>query len=87
MEQSERTGISVVKAQVPLAEMSADILFVEHDFGKNESMGTDTPVDYLIHFASPTASQYFVSKPVETMITDFYGTQQLLEYAQNCHVT
>lgn len=64
-----------------------DILFVEHDFGKNESMGTDTPVDYLIHFASPTASQYFVSKPVETMITDFYGTQQLLEYAQNCHVT
>lgn len=63
-----------------------DVIFVEHDFGKNKSISTDISVDYLIHFASPTASQYFVSKPVETMITDFYGTRQLLEYAKSCQV-
>lgn len=38
-------------------------------------------VDYIIHGASPTASAYFVSHPVETIKTGISGTMQLLDIA------
>ncbi len=62
-----------------------NILLVEHDFGKAEELPLDVHIDYLIHFASPTASQYFVKKPVETMLTDFDGTAQVLRFGRSKH--
>lgn len=37
-------------------------------------------VDYVVHCASPTASMYFVSNPVETANTIFNGTKAVLEF-------
>jgi len=42
----------------------------------------DGNVDYIIHGASPTASAYFVEKPVETIMTAVLGTRNLLEVAK-----
>ncbi len=61
---------------------SGRVVVVQHDFGSDDALTIDVHVDYLIHFASPTASQYFVSKPAETMLTDFDGTAQMLRF---CH--
>ena len=61
--------------------LGKNIIILKHDFSKTEEMPQEVHIDYLVHFASPTASQYFVSKPVETMMTDFDGTAQLLRFA------
>lgn len=37
--------------------------------------------DYVIHCASPTASKFFVERPVETMLFNTTTTTSLLEYA------
>ena len=39
--------------------------------------------NYIIHCASPTASKYFVEKPVETMLFNTGTTTSLLEYCRN----
>lgn len=41
-----------------------------------------TDVDYIIHGASPTASKYFVSYPVETIMTAVNGTKYVLDLAK-----
>lgn len=38
--------------------------------------------DYIIHCASPTASKYFVSNPVETMRFSIETTTKILDFAQ-----
>lgn len=38
--------------------------------------------DYIIHCASPTASKYFVEKPVETMLFNTNTTSSLLDYSR-----
>lgn len=43
-------------------------------------------VDYIIHGASATSSQYFVEHPVETIYTAFNGTRNVLEFAKNSGV-
>jgi len=47
----------------------------------------DGNVDYIIHGASPTASAYFVEKPVETIMTAVLGTRNLLELAKEKRVS
>ncbi len=39
-------------------------------------------VDYIVHGASPTASAYFVEKPVETILAAVLGTGNMLELAK-----
>ena len=39
-------------------------------------------VEYIVHGACPTASQYFVSRPVETAKTIINGTVNILEFAR-----
>ena len=39
-------------------------------------------IDYIIHGASPTSSQYFVQYPVETILTALNGTQNVLNLAR-----
>lgn len=46
----------------------------------------DTPIDYIIHGASQTASREFVSHPVETLETTVLGTVNLLKLAREKHV-
>lgn len=45
-------------------------------------MQLDDSFDYIIHCASPTASKYFVEKPVETMLFNTGSTTSLLEYCR-----
>ena len=40
-------------------------------------------VDFMLHCASPTASNYFVTHPVETYLTSIQGTNAILEYARS----
>jgi len=46
-----------------------------------ELSAVESPVDYIIHCASPTASQYFVMNPVDTMRTIAMGTDNILKLA------
>lgn len=41
----------------------------------------NAPIDYIIHGASPTASAFFVSHPVDTIHTVVWGTNELLRLA------
>jgi len=43
-------------------------------------------VNYIIHLASPTASKYFVERPVETLRTSIEGTVAVLEYAKLANI-
>ena len=47
----------------------------------NALPAVDGPVDYIIHGASATSSQYFVSHPVETILTAIDGTRAVLQLA------
>lgn len=47
-----------------------------------ESITLDVNVDYIIHAASQTSSRAFVDEPVETVMTAFEGTRNVLEYAR-----
>lgn len=42
----------------------------------------DGPIDYIVHGASATSSRYFVSNPVETILTAVNGTVNMLELAK-----
>lgn len=44
-------------------------------------------VDYIVHGASPTASAFFVRKPVETIMTAVVGTRNVLELAKEKRVS
>lgn len=45
----------------------------------------DVDVDYIIHGAGLASPELYVSKPVETMLTNFNGVLNLLEYARTHH--
>jgi len=47
---------------------------------------TTDHINIIIHCASPTASKYFVTYPVETIHDSVYGTDAVLEIARNRHV-
>jgi len=44
--------------------------------------GMENGFDYIIHCASPTASKYFVSNPVETLSFNISTTTAIMEYAK-----
>lgn len=62
----------------PLAA-GAPLTLVE---GKVETLSLQEPVDLIVHGASLTSSQDFVSRPVETIRTALRGTEQVLELAR-----
>ena len=47
-----------------------------------EKIDFSDSVDYIIHAASPTASLFFVSNPVDTIRISVNGTTNLLEFAK-----
>lgn len=53
----------------------------------NQPISLDGAVDYVIHGASATSSQFFVSHPVETIFTAIDGTRHVLELAAQKRVS
>ncbi len=58
------------------------LVFRVCDLNSSIQLDNDDPVDYIIHGASPTASGFFISHPVETIQAGINGTMNLLELAQ-----
>lgn len=74
--------VCIVRNAEKAKNMFDNVTVISHDFSLGSNISKDVRLNYLIHFASPTASQYFINNPVETMVTDFGGTQQILELAK-----
>lgn len=49
-------------------------------------VSVDADIDYIIHGASETASKAFVERPVETIQTAIYGTENMLKLAREKQV-
>lgn len=65
-------------------EKSNMITFVE---GKVEALPyIESDIHFIIHGASPTASAYFIEKPVETINTTVVGTMNMLNLAKEKRV-
>lgn len=64
------------------AEENSFITFIECDI-TTFNYDTIGGVDYIIHCAAPTSSEYFVKYPVDTFQVIYKGTERLLEYAKN----
>lgn len=52
----------------------------------NQSIDYVGDVDYVIHGASPTSSKFFVTNPVETILTAIEGTRNVLAFAKEKQV-
>lgn len=78
--------IAMARNEKKVTEMFEDIL--ETDYFEfyisdiNDSIKLSTTVDYIIHAASATSSQYFVMNPVETIWTVINGTKNILDFAK-----
>jgi len=73
----------VEKAKRKYAEQLSDGCNVHFVSGNVENLPSiEQPIDYVIHGASPTASVYFVQKPVETIMSSVCGTNNALELAR-----
>lgn len=74
---------NITKAREKFAEQlkqSANIEFVVGDVENIPAINDD--IDYIVHGANPTASNYFVEKPVETINTAVFGTMNVLQLAK-----
>lgn len=63
-------------------EEREELSYYQYDFSSTGPFQPKRKVDYLFHFAAPTASKDFVEKPVETMNTVYMGMQNILNYAE-----
>ena len=70
------------KAVHLFGEEREELSYYLYDFSSTEPFQPKRKVDYLFHFAAPTASKDFVEKPVETMNTVYMGMQNILNYAE-----
>lgn len=59
----------------------SDVVFVEYDAVKEISWAFN--VDYIIHGASPANPSLYNKQPVETMLTNFQGMNNILDYAKS----
>ena len=59
-----------------------ELSYYQYDFSSTEPFQPKRKVDYLFHFAAPTASKDFIEKPIETMNTVYMGMQNILNYAE-----
>ena len=58
----------------------SDVVFVEYDALKE--INWEFCVDYIIHGASPANPALYVKQPVETMLANIIGMQNILDYAK-----
>jgi nucleoside-diphosphate-sugar epimerase len=59
----------------------ADVVYVKYDALRD--IDWNFKVDYIIHGASPANPALYVKQPVETMLTNILGTNNILRYAKN----
>ncbi len=73
------------KAKEILADVmeNSNITIVEQDISMPIQL--EDKVDYIIHTACPTASNMFITKPVETIQAIVIGTANVLEFAKEVH--
>ncbi len=69
------------KLRSVFAENIKDIPYYIYDFSQDEAFAPNKHVDAILHFASPTASRYFIDHPVDTLLTGIRGTDTILRYA------
>lgn len=62
----------------------ACVKYLSYDATKPLTFNVD--VDYIIHGAGLASPELYVSKPVETMLSNFNGVLNLLEYAKAHHI-
>lgn len=93
LNERHRLGLRVIaavrnreKAQALFGPESDTLTFLLHDFAADEPFGEGMAADYLLHFASPTASRYFVEHPAETLLTGIRGARQVLDYARRARL-
>lgn len=77
---------NTAKALAVLGEESECLMFYNYDFTSSDRFNPPLTVDFIIHYASPTASKYFVQHPVETITAGINGTREILEYAKDTHL-
>lgn len=89
LDEAHQLGLTVVciirnkeKAVAMFGKETNRLHYTIHDFSTGEPLKIAESIDYFVHFASPTASKYFVTNPVETMLTGLNGTTQVLDYAR-----
>lgn len=79
--------VAVVRDEVKAKRVLGNnkhLTFYSYEFGLGNSFGKELPqADIIIHLAAPTASQFFVSSPVETMQIVVGGTHEVLLYAKD----
>lgn len=78
---------NITKAKEKFAEQlkqNANIEFVVGDVENIPAINED--INYIVHGANPTASSYFVEKPVETINTAVVGTMNVLQLAKEKNV-
>jgi nucleoside-diphosphate-sugar epimerase len=74
------------KAKSMFADEFLEIEFKILNLKEITTSAINTDVDFIIHLASPTASQYFVEHPVETLRTAIEGTTAVLEFAKSTQI-
>ncbi len=62
---------------------NSGVRFIVQDI--NDEINLNENIDYIIHGASATSSQYFIQNPVETIHTAIKGTKNVLEFAKKCN--
>lgn len=78
---------NVEKARIKFEKQLLDSNNLEFIEGTVEDLPEfDMNIDYIVHGASPTASNFFVEKPVETIKISVQGTIKLLDLAVKKHV-
>lgn len=65
--------LGTIYGALPVKRIISDVLY---------PMKTELPVDYIIHCANATSSQFFVENPVDTIQTAINGTTNMLELAK-----
>lgn len=73
---------NIAKAQEIFADVKGNdnIVFLEQDI--TEAISVTEKIDYIIHTACPTASNTFITQPVETVKAIVNGTINVLEFAK-----
>lgn len=73
------------KAKMMFGDGCPSLSYYIYDFDSNTEFLAPA-CDYIFHYASPTASRYFIEYPVETVKSVVNGTMTILEY-QRKHPT
>lgn len=73
-------GRNVERANSIFAKYKNDVSFHFFVYDVMNILKSDTDFHYIIHAASNASPNYFMMKPVETMLSNIYGVRNLMDY-------